>query len=97
MKKHLLDGVRKGAITLDTAEAKFQAWMTEKDAKVKAKVDALAKDKRDALKQRLDAESKVREVRAQEIAKKRAEMAAKEASASAEAAEENTEAANPEA
>ncbi len=97
IKKHLLDGVRKGAITLDVAEAKFQAWMTEKDAKVKAKVDSLSKDKRDALKQRLDAEAKVREARAQEIAKKRAEMAAKEASAPAEAAEETTEAENSEA
>ena len=97
MKKHLLDGVRKGAITLDIAEAKFQAWMTEKDAKVKAKVDALAKEKRDANKQRIDAESKVREARAQEVAKKRAEMAAKEAAAPAEAAEDTTEAENSEA
>lgn len=97
MKKHLLDGVRKGAITLDIAEAKFQAWMTEKDAKVKAKVDALAKEKRDASKQRIDAESKVREARAQEVAKKRAEMAAKEAAAPAEAAEDTTEAENSEA
>lgn len=97
MKKHLLDGVRKGAITLDTAEAKFQTWMTEKDAKVKAKVDSLAKEKRDANKQRIDAESKVREARAQELAKKRAEMAAKEAAAPAEAAEDTTEAENSEA
>lgn len=97
MKKHLLDGVRKGAITLDIAEAKFQTWMTEKDAKVKAKVDSLAKEKRDASKQRIDAESKVREARAQELAKKRAEMAAKEAAAPAEAAEDTTEAENSEA
>ena len=97
MKKHLLDGVRKGAITLDIAEAKFQTWMTEKDAKVKAKVDSLAKEKRDANKQRIDAESKVREARAQELAKKRAEMAAKEAAAPAEAAEDTTEAENSEA
>ena len=97
MKKHLLDGVRKGAITLDIAEAKFQTWMTEKDAKVKTKVDTLAKEKRDANKQRIDAESKVREARAQELAKKRAEMAAKEAAAPAEAAEDTTEAENSEA
>jgi small subunit ribosomal protein S16 len=31
--KHLLDGVRKGAITQDQADAKITAWMTEKDAK----------------------------------------------------------------
>lgn len=92
MKKHLLDGVRKEAITLDAAEAKFQAWATEKEAKVKAKVDALAREKRDAGKQRIDAESKVREARAQEIAKKRAEMAAKEAEAQAAKAAEATEA-----
>lgn len=90
MKKHLLDGVRKGALTTEQAEEKFQAWFTEKEAKIKAHLDSLAQKKSEELKERLAEETKVREARAQEIAKKRAEQAAKEA---AENAEENSEAA----
>lgn len=97
IKKHLLDGVRKGAITLEQAEEKFQVWLTEKESKIKAKIDSLANDKGTAMKQRFEAESKVREARAQEITKKRAEMAAKEAEVPASAAEESAEAENPEA
>jgi len=87
IKKHLLEGVTKGALTAEQAEAKFQAWMTEKDSKVQAKKDDLAKGKRDDLKKRIEAENKVKEARAQEVAKKRAESAAKEAENKAEETE----------
>ncbi len=79
IKKHLLEGVTKGALTAEQAEAKFQAWMESKDAKVQAKIDSLVKGKRDDIKKRIEAENKVKEARAQEVAKKRAEAAAKEA------------------
>ena len=79
IKKHLLEGVKKGALTTEQAEAKFQTWMTEKSSKVQAKMDSLAKGKRDSLKDRIEAENKVKEARAQELAKKRADAAAKEA------------------
>ncbi len=79
IKKHLLEGVKKGALTPEQAEAKFQTWMTEKSSKVQAKMDSLAKGKRDSLKDRIEAENKVKEARAQELAKKRADAAAKEA------------------
>ncbi|MHC1702575.1 MAG: 30S ribosomal protein S16 [Tenuifilaceae bacterium] len=88
IKKHLLEGVTKGALTLEQAEAKFQTWMTEKDSKVQAKMDSLAKGKRDELKQRIEAENKVKETRAQELARKRAESAAKEAKSKEVVAEE---------
>ena len=79
IKKHLLEGVKKGALTAEQAEAKFQAWMESKDAKVQAKIDSLVKGKRDDIKKRIEAENKVKEARAQEVAKKRAEAAAKDA------------------
>jgi small subunit ribosomal protein S16 len=79
IKKHLLEGVTKGALTAEQAEAKFQTWMESKDAKVQAKIDSLVKGKRDDIKKRIEAENKVKEARAQEVAKKRAEAAAKEA------------------
>ena len=87
IKKHLLEGVKKGALTAEQAEAKFQTWMTEKESKVQAKKDSLAKGKRDEMKKRIEAENKVKEARAQEVAKKRAEAAAKEAENKAEETE----------
>ena len=90
IKKHLLEGVTKGALTVEQAEAKFQTWIASKDAKVQAKIDSLAKGKRDDLKQRIEAENKVKEARAQELAKKRADAAAKEAKSKvADVAEES--------
>jgi len=96
MKKHLLEGVKKGALTEDQAEEKFQTWLKEKESKIQAKVDKLKKGTDEEAKKRLDAESKVREARAEELAKKNAEAAAEEAKATAGEeevkAEETTEA-----
>lgn len=91
MKKHLLEGVKKGALTPEQAEAKFQDWVSQKESKIKAKIDSLAKAQADNTKKRIEAESKVREARAQEIAKKRAEAEAKEAEAQAENASEEAD------
>ena len=41
-KKHLQVGVNKGAITQEDADKKFAIWVEEKEAKVSAKVEALA-------------------------------------------------------
>ncbi|MDB2462599.1 30S ribosomal protein S16 [Algibacter sp.] len=53
LKNHLAGGVRKGALTEEQAEAKFTAWLEEKEAKIQAKADGLsdveAKAKADAL------------------------------------------------
>ena len=37
LKKHLAGGVKKGALTEEQAEEKFQAWVAEKQAKIDAK------------------------------------------------------------
>jgi small subunit ribosomal protein S16 len=81
MKKHLLEGVKKGALTEEQAEAKFQTWMKEKENKIQAKRDMLKKGKDSDIKKRLEAEGKVREAKAEEVAKKMAEKAAAEAKA----------------
>ncbi len=41
LKKHLLVGVRKGALTLEQAEEKFNAWIEEKESKVLDKKKSL--------------------------------------------------------
>ena len=43
-KNHLLNGVKKGALTAEEVETKFAAWVAEKDAKVSGKKDNLAKN-----------------------------------------------------
>ncbi|MBU8891570.1 MAG: 30S ribosomal protein S16 [Bacteroidales bacterium] len=84
MKKHLLEGVKKGAFSEEQAEEKFQSWLNEKGNKIQAKVDMLQKGEDADAKKRLDAETKVREARAEELAKRNAEAAAEEAKADVE-------------
>lgn len=92
MKKHLLDGVKKGAFDEAEAEKRFQTWMQEKETKIQAKVDRLAQEESDDIAARLKAEEEVNKKRAEEIAKKNAELAAEAQAAKAEeAAEEATE------
>lgn len=90
MKKHLIEGVRKGAFDDATCEAKFEAWMKEKDAKIQAKVEKLAQEGNTAAKARFEAEVKVRAERESALAKKREEAAAAAAAATAESAEVET-------
>jgi small subunit ribosomal protein S16 len=79
MKKHLLEGVKKGAFDEAEAERRFLNWKVEKDAKAQAKLEKLASAANTDLAQRLKAEAKVKEARAAEIAKKNAQAVAAEA------------------
>ncbi len=95
LRKHLQIGVVKGAITQEQANAKLEAWVKEKQAKIEAKRDRVSKSKQDSAKARKDAETKVKEARAEAIRKKAQAAAAPavEAAAEGEAAPaENTEA-----
>lgn len=85
MKKHLLGGVAKGAFDEATAEARFEKWMNEKNAKIAAKAQKLSGDKVKANEARLAEEKETNAKRAKEIEAKRAEAAAAAAAAQAEA------------
>jgi len=63
LKNHLVGGVKKGALTEEQAEAKFNAWLDEKAGKVDAKKDGLEKAKADAKAKALEAEKAVNEAR----------------------------------
>ena len=97
MKKHLLEGVKKGAFDEAAAEAKFEKWVAEKKSKLQAAKDKIKADANTAKKNRLEAERKVNAAKAEELAKKQAEAkaaaeaAAKEAEAEAAAANEAAE------
>lgn len=92
LKDHLLRGVKKGALTLEQAEAKFNAWISEKENKLNAAKTAKADAKKAAAAKALEAEAKVNEARKEALAKKQAEAeAAAKAAAEEAAAAENTE------
>merc|ERR1712127_1037161 len=63
LKNHLAGGVRKGALTEEQAEAKFNAWLEEKSSKVQAKKEGLSKVEADAKAKVLEAEKAVNEAR----------------------------------
>ena len=86
MKKHLLGGVKKGALTEEAAEQKFEAWQTEKNAKIQAKKDRLSSDADKNRKKLLEAETKANEARAAAQAARNAALAKE---AAAKAAEES--------
>lgn len=86
MKKHLLGGVKKGAFDEAAAEAKFNAWKSEKESKTNAVVEKNAASKKAAKEARLAEEKKVNESIAKKVAEKKAAAAAAAAEAQAEAA-----------
>ena len=90
-RKHLQLGVIKGAITQEEADAKFAKFMEGRDSQVQAKRDRLAQEAADAAKARLEAETKVKEARAEALRKKQEEAVAAVAAESEENAEEAAE------
>jgi small subunit ribosomal protein S16 len=69
-KKHLQGGVKKGALTEEQAEAKFTAWLEQKDGKITSKKTDLTSAKDQARKNALAAEAKKKEDKAAAIAAK---------------------------
>lgn len=59
-KKHLLQGVKKGALTEEQAEKKFQEWLNQKLAKIEAKKQLIAKQKQEELNKRIQTEAEYR-------------------------------------
>ena len=100
LKHHLLGGLRKGALTEEQVEEKFNAWVAEKDAAVAAKISGLTQEQEAEKAKALAAEKAVNEKRvadaqaleaeaaAEVAAAEAAEVAATEAAATDAAAEE---------
>jgi small subunit ribosomal protein S16 len=70
MLHHLHGGVRKGAMTQEQADAKFEAWQNEKASKVQSKRDTLAGKRAAIDAERFKAETAVKEAKAAAIAAK---------------------------
>ncbi len=88
LKNHLVGGVRKGALTEEQAEEKFQAWLEEKAGKVASKEENVAKVKSEAKAKALEAEKAVNEARVAAAVEEVAEEVAAEEAAPEVVAEE---------
>ena len=44
LKNHLLNGVKKGALSEEDADKKFEAWIKERDSKIEKKLSSLEKE-----------------------------------------------------
>jgi len=72
LKKHLLQGVKKGAFTEIDAENKFQAWVDSKQAVVQAVKSKNSEAERATAKAKLEAEKLANKAKAAAVAKKKA-------------------------
>ena len=88
LRHHLDGGVAKGALTQEQADAKWNAWKAERDAKIEAKKTGIKNAAIEAKKAAKAKEAEVNAARAEAIAKKAAELAAKQAEEAAAAAAE---------
>ncbi|WP_178990688.1 30S ribosomal protein S16 [Winogradskyella schleiferi] len=91
LKNHLAGGVRKGALTEEQAEEKFNAWLEEKATKIEAKSEGLSKADADAKAKAHEAEKAVNEARIAAAAPVVEEEVAEEAEATTEDAKASSE------
>jgi len=83
LKKHLLEGVKKGAFDEAEAERRFNEWLKQKETKTQEKIQKREKAADEELKKRIEEEKKINEKRAAELAKKNAEKNAEMAASAA--------------
>ncbi|HYG53008.1 MAG TPA: 30S ribosomal protein S16 [Flavobacteriales bacterium] len=75
-KNHLNIGVKKGAMTQEQADAKFEKWAKEKEAKIQGKKEGLSKKAEENTRNRKKHESDVNAAKAKQIAAKQQEAVA---------------------
>ena len=81
LKNHLLNGVKKGALTQEDADKKFDEWVKESEKRAESKLSKLEKDAADKRKKAIELEKEASEKR---------KLAAEQAALDAEAAAEET-------
>lgn len=97
-KNHLQKGVKKGALTQEEANQKFEAWLKEKEEKIANEAKNIDQKKKEAKERLLEAERKINEERAAEIAKRKkveiegdSEQASEEQASEEQVSEEQAE------
>ena len=90
-KKHLQGGVKKGAITEEQVDTKFQEWIDQKEGKITGKKTGLVSAKDEARKAALAAEANKKEAKAAAITAKNTPPPEEEVEAPAEGEPEAAE------
>lgn len=93
LKKHLLEGMKKGALTEEQVESKFNAWLDEKSGIISGNNEAIAKAQSDAKATALAKDKETSSKRAEVIAAKNAPVVEEAPAEEAPAAEGTEEAA----
>jgi small subunit ribosomal protein S16 len=96
-KNHLLNGIKKGALTAEQVEEKFAAWEAEKAGKIEAKKDGLVKTSAADKAARLAAEAEANAAKAKAVEAKNNPVVEEAPVEETEAAEETAEAATEDA
>lgn len=84
MKKHLLEGVKKEALSQEEADKRFEAWVASKEAIIGTKVSSLSAADQKRRKAAMEQEAKVKEARALAILAKNTPVAEEVAEEAAE-------------
>jgi small subunit ribosomal protein S16 len=91
MRKHLDEGVRKGALTDEQAQERFDQWLNDKLNKIDGKKDNLGKAKENAERKRLEKEAEVNAAREAALRARVAAETAETAEAEVVSAEQSEE------
>lgn len=92
LKKHLLDGVKKGALTEAQVEERFTKWLDQKAGKINSKKDNLSASAKKAAAEKLKSEAAAKASKAAKIAAKTTVATEEAPAAETETPSENTEA-----
>ncbi len=77
LKKHLLEGVKKGAFDDAEATKRFETWITQNEAKIESKKSGLEKSRDEELDKILANEKRINDARTARLIKRKAEQDAK--------------------
>jgi len=87
IKKHLLEGVKKGAFDEAEATKRFEEWIKQNEEKIESKKSGLEKSQDEELGKRLTEEKRISDARSAKIQKRNADLAAKAAAVNEPVAE----------
>lgn len=91
-KNHLLNGVRKGVLSMEDADVKFAEWLDSKTGQIDSKKQKLADAKAAKDKEVLEREARIREAREKEIMLKNSPLAEEVVESESSEAGDQTEA-----
>ena len=90
LKKHLLEGVKKGALTEEKANDKFEKWLEEKESKIAEKIKKIDSESEKAKKDKIALEEEARKKKEEAIIAKQTQQAPAEETPAEETPVEET-------